>query len=120
MANVQKLSPYAERLEGEAKKRYQEKLKLIYGVDPFQLASNRAARNNAGAVTGSLPPVDASDLVSYLVLETSFVTGKQFKARKSMEAYNQFVCGWIRDVCAWTINGKTVVTGRVSQVAASY
>ena len=59
-----------------------------------------------------LPPVKATDLVSFLVLETSFVTVKQFKAHKSMEAYNQFVSGWVKDA----VHQKKliVVTGRVS------
>ena len=43
-----------------------------------------------------LPPVDLTDLISYLVLKTSFVTISQFKGRKSLEAYNQFVCGWVK------------------------
>ena len=45
-----------------------------------------------------LPNVDASDLLCYLVLQTSFITAKQFKVRKRLEAYNQFVSGWVKDV----------------------
>ena len=56
-----------------------------------------------------LPPIEASDLVSFLVLETSFATAKQFKAYKWMEAYNQFVSGWVKEVSAWNINHKSVV-----------
>ena len=40
--------------------------------------------------------VEASDLVSYLVLQTSFVTAKQFKAHKYLEAYNQSTSGWVK------------------------
>ena len=63
------------------------------------------------------PPVEASDLVAYLVLQTNFITAKQFKAYKSLEAYNQFVCGWVKDVYSWKIAGQFVTTGRVSSVA---
>lgn len=38
----------------------------------------------------------------------------QFKARKGLEAYNQFVCGWIKDVQTRKIAGKYVTAGRVS------
>ena len=38
--------------------------------------------------TSELPPVEASDFISYIVLQTSFITSSQFKARKSIEAYN--------------------------------
>ena len=30
-----------------------------------------------------------------------------------MEAYNQFVSGWIKEVKAWDINNKSVIIGRV-------
>ena len=44
------------------------------------------------------PPVEDCNLVLYLVLQTSFadilITMSQFKARKGLEAYNQFVCRW--------------------------
>ena len=36
-------------------------------------------------------PVSACDLISYLVLQTSFITSKQFKAYKSLEQFNLFV-----------------------------
>ena len=61
----------------------------------------------------NLPPVEASDIVAYLVLQTSFLTTKQFKARKSLEAYNQLVNGWVSDVQGWSVDGKIVVTGKV-------
>ena len=108
-----KLSPYTEKLNEEAKKRYLDQLGLICGVDPFLLISNPASLRSF-TTPQCLPPVEASDLVSYLVLQTSFLTPKQLKAHKSLEAYNQFVCGWVKDVRAWSLDGKSVVTGRVS------
>ena len=73
----------------EDKRRYKSKIALINGNDPF------------GKIVGGEPfsgvvPVDSCDLVSYLVLQTSFMTVEQFKARKGLEAYNQFVSGWIK------------------------
>ena len=77
------LSSYAENLSEDAKRRYKDKIKIIYDLDPFA--------NGLGEPIDAVPPVEASDLVSYLVLQTSFVTSKQFKAHKSLDAYNQFV-----------------------------
>ena len=37
----------------------------------------------------------STDLLSYLVLETSFYTQQQFKALRSLKAYNQMVTGFI-------------------------
>ena len=105
---MQRLSDYAESLPSDAKARYEEKLKVIGGIDPFQAG-------NVGELNDGLPDVDAADLVSYLVLQTSFITTKQFKARKSLEAYNQFVSGWIKDVQNRKVCGKHLqITARVS------
>ena len=98
------LSSYAEKLSEEAKKRYQDKLKVISSIDPFLLQ----AGTHSGE-TSSLPRCR-----SYLVLQTNFITAKQYKSHKSLEAYNQFVCGWIKEVHAWREAGKFIVTGRVS------
>ena len=70
-------------------------------------------------LSDAVPPVKAYDLVAYLVLQTSFITNKLFKARKLLEAYNQFVSGWIKEVKVWDITAsrKFVVKGRVSWLA---
>ena len=103
---MQRLSSYTESLPSEAKTRYLEKISVISGLDPFN--------GGLGELTDDVPPVDACDLVAYLVLQTSFVSSKQFKARKGLEAYNQFVSGWVKDVCNRKIAGKYLTTGRVS------
>ncbi len=83
---LERLSPYAKQVASDAKERYKD-------LDPFL--------GPLGACTETVPSVEASDLVSYLVLQTRFLTAKQFKAHKSMEAYNQFVCGWVKEVKIW-------------------
>jgi len=101
----QLLSTYAEGLPQEAKEQYMKKISAIDNVGPFLNGSK------IGEATEEVPPVDACDLVSYLVLQTSFVTSSQFKARRGLEAYNQFVSGWIKDVCIKKVGEKYLVTG---------
>ena len=60
-----------------------------------------------------LPPIEAGDLVSYLVLSTSFYTLQQFKSFKSLEAYNQMVSGFITSVQGKLVADKFVVIGKV-------
>ena len=79
---MSKLSEYADKLPEDAKRRYQKKTSLV-GLDPFALFESQAAVLSTGAKPWTLPPVDGSDIVSYLVLQTSFVTAKQFKAPQS-------------------------------------
>ena len=106
MANF--AQPYLESLPEDSKARYRSKLELIGGLDPFS--------SPLGEPGDVVPPVEACDLVAYLVLQTSFLTSKQFKARKSLEAYNQFVSGWIKEVNIWDVAdySRYLVKGRVS------
>ena len=108
---VFELSSYAEGLTGQAKTRYEEKLRLTGFIDPFLLPTTQGRSLLINSV--NLPPVEASDIVAYLVL-TSFLTTKQSKVHKSLEAYNQFLNCWVKDVRARSMGGKIIVTGRVS------
>ena len=60
-----------------------------------------------------LPPVEATDLLSYLVLETSYYTQKQFKAFRSLEAYNQMVSGFIASVERHIVANKFIYLAKV-------
>ena len=103
------LSSYGASLSPEAKARYVERLPLIGGVDPFLGGVFPGAE-----VTTVFPPLDASNVASYLLLKTSFLTPSQYKARKSLDAYNQLVCGWVKDVTTRKISGKYLICDRVS------
>lgn len=83
-----RVSSYVESLPQETKVRCLNKISVINGKDPL-------ADGALGEDMDDTPPVDASDLVSYLVLQTSFVTAKQFKARKGLEALVQPICVWM-------------------------
>ena len=114
---MNKLSKYADSLSPEVKERYKQI--SLSGIHPFVITeTNQRSTLSPAAVTMAnaltTPAVDGSDLASYLILQTSFVTSKQFKAHKSMEAYNQFICGRVKDVTAWNVYGKCVVTGKVT------
>ena len=84
-AEMENLSSYTENLSEDANRRYKENIKIINGLDPFV--------DCLVEPMDVVPPVEASDLVSYLVLQTSFVTSKQFKGHTSLNSYNQFLCG---------------------------
>ena len=59
------------------------------------------------------PLVESTDLLFYLVLETSFCAQQQFKAFRSLEAYNQMVSGLITSVQGHIIANKFVVLAKV-------
>lgn len=99
------LSEYAKSLDSHIKRRYLQKVSLV-GVDPASIPSDQFDPD-------CLPPIEATDLVSYLVLETSYYTKQQFKAYKSLEAFNQMVIGWVKSVRGKLISGRYVVVGKV-------
>lgn len=98
------LSEYAKKLDENVKWRYLEKITSI-GVDPVLIEGKHFEPD-------CLPPVEATDLLFYLVLlETSFYTNQQFKAFRSLQAYNQMVSGFIANVIF--IANKFVVLAKV-------
>ena len=99
------LSDYAKNLESRVKRRYQEKISSI-GIDPVLVDGKHFEPD-------CLPPVESTDLLFYLVLETSFYTKQQFKAFRSLEAYNQMVSGFIASVEGHIIADKFVVLAKV-------
>lgn len=99
------LSEYAKKLELRVKQRYMEKISAI-GIDPVLIESKNFEPD-------CLPPVQCTDLLFYLVLETSFYAQQQFKAFRSLEAYNQMVSGFITSVKGHIIANKFVVLAKV-------
>ena len=104
--DIRVLSEYAKGLETHVKRRYLQKISLV-GVDPASIPSDQFDPE-------CLPSIEATDLVSYLVLETSYYTKEQFKCSKSLEAYNQMVSGFVTSVQGKIIAGKHVAVGKVS------
>lgn len=100
------LSKYATSLEVPIKERYIQKIETIGGVDPATLQDEELDPE-------CLPPVEQSDLFSFLVLETSYYTNDQFKSYKSLEAYNQVVSGFVASVKGKIIKENHVVVAQV-------
>lgn len=78
--NTPQLPEYANTLDPQVKIRYMQKIACI-GVAPFLISCKNYDAE-------CLPPTESIDLVSYLVLETSYYTKEQFNAFKSPQAYN--------------------------------
>ena len=100
------LSDYVKGLGTRVKERYLAKISVI-GVDPASIPKEQFNEE-------CLPPIEVSDLLGYLVLETSHYTRKEFKAYKSLNAYNQMVSGFVQSVRGKLIRDKYyVVVGKV-------
>ena len=84
------------------RKRYFQKISVIR-IDPVSIPEV-VKKTRARMFTTS--PVEAADLLSFLVLETSYCTKDQFKAFKSLQAYNQMVSGFITSAQGHIIANK--------------
>ena len=91
VSNVE-LSDYFYALKANARSRYIQKTKLCGGIDPYCLKKSDFSHNH-----DDFPSITFPDISNYLVLSTSYYTTKQMKAFKSLEAYNFFVSGWVKD-----------------------
>ena len=67
---------------------------MIGGADPYELAPSSWINDNLE----SLPSIAYPDIVIYLVFSPSPYTMEDIKSYKSLEAYNQMVCGWVREM----------------------
>ena len=72
----------AARLKYDIRRRFQP---LVVLIRSFVVLKSQQKLNQK-----QLDQVDASDLVSSLVVQTNLLTIKQFKARKFFEGYDQF------------------------------
>ena len=104
--NVKKL--YKDWLDKQTRDRYDEKCNLIGGLDPYNLRKGLLTSD-----TNSLPAITYIDVMNYLVNTKSAYTMEELKAYKSLEAYNQFVCGWVKDTMSTVVGTKVLITARV-------
>ena len=84
---------YIDHLDAETRKRYVEKLKVIGGVDPYKV-DKRDWRDDVDL----FPAVTYADLLIYLVHNPSLYTLESFRAYKSLETFNNFLSGWVKEL----------------------
>ena len=99
------LSDYDNKLEPKVKKRYLEKISAI-GIDPVLIEGKNFEPD-------CLPLEESTDLLFYLVSETGYYTKQQFKAFRSLQAYNQMVSGFISSVQGHIVKDNFVVIAKV-------
>ena len=104
--NFPVISEYVKSLDEHVKRRYLQKISVI-GVDPADL------NTGVNLDTECLPPIESTDIFTYLVLGTSFYTKEQFKNFKSLEAHKWLTSGFVISVQGCVVAEKFVVFGKV-------
>ena len=90
---VPSLPKYRKTLALEERKSFDEKLKLIENIDPYN-ASNFLFSDSMEL----WPQIEFPDIANYLNFSTSSYTKEQLKAYKSLDVYKYFVAGWVRGI----------------------
>lgn len=88
-----KKQQYVDTLDNTAKIRYLEKLQLVGGIDPYEIAKKEWTSDNS-----RWPSIAYPDIVNYMVSTSSTYTMEAFKCYKSLDAHKYFTDGWVRDV----------------------
>ena len=67
------------------------------------------------------PNISYPDIVNYLLFVPNLVTSEELKNYKSLEAYNHFVCGWLKQISLKLFEDGQVclLIGRVNIAAIS-
>ena len=102
-------------LDLKAKERYKEKIKLNENADLYTLQKEAFTES-----TDCFPKVTLPDIVNYFLFAPSPLTKEQLKAYKSLESFNQFVSGWMKDVRIKLIKNNMLLHGRVSYAFFTY
>ncbi|KAH7935770.1 hypothetical protein HPB52_013353 [Rhipicephalus sanguineus] len=111
------MSSYYSDLIGSARIRYEEKVQMCDGIDPYTVRPHADTTTDVNTV----PEVTHGDIVNYLVYSSSFATLQEMKAFKSLEAHNYFTSGWVKSLSTKRLQeGKVVRLGEVNATPTHY
>ena len=94
-------------LDQNARSRYDEKMKLCGGLDPYDL--NDCLWKMGQASLSLTPDIDIESLFCYLVLERDGITKEAFKAYKALESYRMVAEGFVGSFGIFTANNTTLL-----------
>ncbi len=95
--------------DNSSKQRYQEKLKLINNVDPYETLKEDWTDD-----VDLWPGTSYINVGIYLLFSPSPYTQEYLENYKSLECYQRFIAGWVRDVLVKAVEDKRVVMAKVS------
>ena len=77
---------------------------MIRGIDPCDIGKGKLNKDII-----SLPAITYNEILNYLIDTRSAYTRDELKAYKSLDAYNQCVCGWVKDVQSLEVKADCAV-----------
>ena len=80
-------SGYYTELEGEAKSRYEQKVKMLCHVDPYCHLESSTNSSSSSVEWYEWPEVTYADIYNFLINTTNYCTHEQLKAFKSLSGW---------------------------------
>lgn len=108
------MSDYYLSLDPVAKTRYDKKLEMLGLVQK----DDSYAACNAGNFVQELthwPPIEYGHIFFYFVERPGVYTQQELMQRKSLDAYNYFQSGHVREVKLWAVNPNRYILVNPSQ-----
>ena len=93
-----------------SRQRYQDKLKLIDGRDPYEMPLETLMDD-----VDLWPTTTYINVGMYLVFSPSPYTGQDLQNYKSLECYKRFIAGWVRDILVSVEGEKRILIAKVIQ-----
>ena len=95
-----------------SKKRYTSKLELIIGIDPYEIPKSERQDD-----VELWPAVTHIHACMYLILTPSPYSETDLLNFKSLDCYQNFVNGWVRQVVVKSVDDKRIMIGKVSSTS---
>lgn len=103
-----KTSQYYERLSGDVKARYDEKIQKCGGTDPYTIKPKDLSTNSK-----DFPQITIYDITDYMIHSVSLYTKRFLENYKATEAYKFFESGFVVNIGSINENNLAIVTGKV-------
>ncbi len=99
---------YYDGLNEEMKVRYDLKIEMCNGCDPYVLKAKELSVDRS-----DFPEITLIDIGNYMVHSQSSFTKRSFKAYKSMEGYKFFESGFVLSLGARKMDNTAILKGKV-------
>ena len=101
---------YAKAIsDAQSRQRYVDKLGLLDGTDPYELAWKNFKDN-----ISKWPAITYVHVCMYLILSPSPYPQDDMLNYKSIDSFKNFQDGWVRDVLVKECRDRRIVIGKVS------
>ena len=104
------ISKYLQDLDDEHASRYRQKISVVENINPYTLK-----KQDLTSDIRYFPSITYPDIVNYMLFAPSPVTSEELKCYKSLDAFNQFMQGWVKEIGVKVCKDeRLILSGRVS------